>query len=618
MENIEQLNWAVFHERGGPENPDAGWTTGGVEIFTARNGQLSVRIVSKEDGRAILLHSSVDPEREAKRLVENTEFPQGSVVLIEGFGLGYLVEAVLEKIPENMPVFVCEPNRDLFYTSMQSRDLRHILSDERLCLSVNNIADDVAGRFACVFNVAKHKEVVHIGLPGHQSVYKELFPEIRRSIKDVVSAKLIHWTTWIGIGQVVTHNILKNLYDYSVNPGINTLKDKFADKPAIIVAAGPSLDKNVHLLHEAKGKALIIAVGTAMKALIKHNIVPDFVVSIDPIPLSYEHLRDIETEAMFIVDLQSPPEVWKLSKGKVFSSGGHPILRWFGEDIEEKGFLPSGGSVANNAMTAAFRMGANPIILIGQDLGYPAEGRTHATGTTYEKDVCDKNSAHMLYVKGNDGGEILTDRLLNQYRNFFKSWFLGHPERKYINATEGGALIEGAEILTLKEVIQRYCTEEIKVEEVLREVRDSYQPPSLTVLAEALRKRLAEAEKYIKQTEKAVKGLRDLQNACERGLGKRINRNLSSISKIYNRCQKDQFIIPAAEYLVQEDILKVLYRTYRADLDEKDAYQEAIADYLLYYESTGQAIRKLRDLIRGTIDQFEERLGEGRNEDESS
>ena len=51
--------------------------------------------------------------------------------------------------------------------------------------------------------------------------------------------------------------------------------------PAIVVAAGPSLNKNIDELKRAKGKAFIIAVDTAIKPLLKKGIIPDMFAIVD-------------------------------------------------------------------------------------------------------------------------------------------------------------------------------------------------------------------------------------------------------------------------------------------------------------------------------------------------
>lgn len=51
--------------------------------------------------------------------------------------------------------------------------------------------------------------------------------------------------------------------------------------PAIIVSAGPSLNKNIMELKRAKNKAFIVAVDTAVRPLVNAGIIPDMYVIVD-------------------------------------------------------------------------------------------------------------------------------------------------------------------------------------------------------------------------------------------------------------------------------------------------------------------------------------------------
>jgi len=60
------------------------------------------------------------------------------------------------------------------------------------------------------------------------------------------------------------------------------------------VSTGPSLDKNIDLLKEAKGRALIISAGSALRPLLMRNIKPDFFAIIDPQDITYNQIKGYE------------------------------------------------------------------------------------------------------------------------------------------------------------------------------------------------------------------------------------------------------------------------------------------------------------------------------------
>jgi len=76
-------------------------------------------------------------------------------------------------------------------------------------------------------------------------------------------------------------NMLDNIEQIAKNPGVNILYDKFKGKPAVIVATGPSLKKNMHLLKGLGDKALILSCDATFKLLLKNNIKPHMVTSLE-------------------------------------------------------------------------------------------------------------------------------------------------------------------------------------------------------------------------------------------------------------------------------------------------------------------------------------------------
>src|SRR5437763_9444636 len=96
-------------------------------------------------------------------------------------------------------------------------------------------------------------------------------------------------------------NIANNLGRYATTPPLDLLRDAFKGKPAVLVAAGPSLAKNMHLLHELVGnaepgtrRAVIIAVQTMLKPLLAAGIEPDFVTSLDYNTVSTRFFENLE------------------------------------------------------------------------------------------------------------------------------------------------------------------------------------------------------------------------------------------------------------------------------------------------------------------------------------
>lgn len=94
-------------------------------------------------------------------------------------------------------------------------------------------------------------------------------------------------------------NLLMNISNYVWQSGLRPLENKLKGQPAIIVSAGPSLEKNIDQLDGYNG--CIIAVGTIYKELRRRGITPDFVVSLDYHPISGRYLADAPTDGTMLV-----------------------------------------------------------------------------------------------------------------------------------------------------------------------------------------------------------------------------------------------------------------------------------------------------------------------------
>ncbi len=69
------------------------------------------------------------------------------------------------------------------------------------------------------------------------------------------------------------NNITDIINQYGVGTLTNELKNNDSENyAAFIVSAGPSLDKNVDELKKIQGRAMIMAVDTALKPLLKKKV----------------------------------------------------------------------------------------------------------------------------------------------------------------------------------------------------------------------------------------------------------------------------------------------------------------------------------------------------------
>ncbi len=501
-----------------------------IQVISTKVGLPTVKI-GENGNRATLIHSAYDPVKEAKNFISGYELEEARFVTVLGFGLGYHVKEVLESYPQLKLVIVIEPNISLFKTALKVLDLSVILSSPKVKLIIEDepsrIEREMLG-LATFFLIHNNSMIVH--KPSF-NLLKEELTQIRKSINKTVFWCTANLTTNIVKGDTFQRNILTNISQIINNAGVKNLFDKFLHQPVICVAAGPSLDKNIHLLEEAKNKALIICVDAALRTMLQHKIRPDLVVSIDYSEGTRNLFDEVmeQTENLFLAaDPEIFPGVLSDFKGRKFIINlNKPLTHWLSKLVTDKGTLDKGASVAHAAFSLARAMGADPIILVGQDLSFPggvthvegavpraniAIGRDKKTGKKYllQKTKDGKYKANdLIMVKDIYGKEVPTRGDMYSYLIYFEK-LISMTKAKCIDATEGGARIKGTEVMSLREVIDRYCRERIEVREILEQAAKDKEEINLGKLKEEMEEvivKLKEIHFYAGQGQEIMKKL---------------------------------------------------------------------------------------------------------------
>lgn len=304
---------------------------------------------------------------------------------------------------------------------------------------------------------------------------------IVKVIKEAVQYKTFIYGNSVEDSLIGFRQHMKNLKHLPRSKDVALLKNTMLNVPAIVVSAGPSLNKNIKQLQHLKNNAVIIAVDTIAQRLCDEGIIPDFICSIERGIETYTYFYEGKTypaESTLVGPLVLYPEVFNEFSGEVVIPMRENVgeFIWLKEVMELKGdySISIGLSCAHVAFGVAEHIGASPIILIGQDLAYgssPVE--THAGGTIYD----DKELTMSMYAEietfeteGYYGGTVATTEIWNTFRTWFEME-IANKKLNVVNATEGGAKIAYSEQLSLEEVGYKYCSENIpSVSKVLKSI----------------------------------------------------------------------------------------------------------------------------------------------------
>ena len=420
------------------------------------------------------LHSAHDPVTEATRLAASIPPAVDSVVLL-GFGLGYQAEALLAR-GRGLKVLACVAEPALLAEALSLRDLRELLAREELGFVVGG-----AGGSAAAADGADPGAVV----PALEAMGSSLFsilanraeeksrPEwyagVRAAAERYASKETINGNTLKRFGRLWVRNLAHNMGELGRLPGVARLEGRFSGLPALVLAAGPSLDEALPYLGELKERCLLIAVDTSLRSLLREGIEPDFLVVVDPQYWNWRHLEGLSSPSSILVsESASWPAVFRFGCRAAFlCSSLFPLGRAIEARTGAKGKLGAGGSVTTTAWDLGRLLGAAPLYMSGLDLGFP-RGATHARASLFEqrsisggRRLAPAETSHAaalfsggpMWAPANDGEKIRTDKRMTLYAWWFESR-LCHPEAPAtLNLSSHGLSIPGMGLASLDEAL---------------------------------------------------------------------------------------------------------------------------------------------------------------------
>ncbi|MCA8962125.1 MAG: motility associated factor glycosyltransferase family protein, partial [Planctomycetes bacterium] len=394
-----------------------------------------------------------------------------SVWIFLGPGLGYgPLEAIARFGPENMLIWI-ENDARLLRTAVEWIDLTEVLDHPGTRLFVAMESREIHEALRAEITRILTGSVAIIAHPP--SLQRDArYREHSRAIQDFAREGSVNVRTTFFLTRHSSRNQAGNLGEYLKSPGIKFLRGALEGEPAVLIAAGPSLRRNLHRLRELEGRVTTIAVSTALRPVLQAGLRPDFTALIDYHRVSMRYFEGLDPalEIPMVCDPKSAPDAVSAHTGPVLFSNDLIVNTLFEGIFGDLGPVAQGSTVAHLAFRFLAYLGADPIVLIGQDLAYPG-GLIHVPGTVIQAQ--DFPSSHRFYsletreleyyfshrkkfrrVPGVLGGEVPTDEIFFTYLQEFERVFADHPGR-IINAS-GGASIAGTEARSLQEVVAEF------------------------------------------------------------------------------------------------------------------------------------------------------------------
>lgn len=363
-------------------------------IAAAKNGEPTA--TEKQGGTR--LHSAYNPSREAAGTIAASALAEKKTAVFYGFALGYQVVECARQFPQKKIILI-EPDVSRFYAALSLIDWSDVLKIQQLVIALGcpedqilHLIDDTSS-----FGIGKTAldDTVFFDIPQFSAHADAYFTNIRAIIKRNKTKNEINTSTLRKFGRLWCRNTLRNIprmteiaalpqtlqENPQKNPGL------FPALPFLIFGAGPSLQSVLPHIAELSERAVTVCVETALHALQRAGIEPDFIILTDPQFWAYRHIAGLSAKkSVLITELSAFPAVLRFPCKKILlCKSQFPVGEWFEEKMDvHPANLGAGGSVASCAWNFAQSFGAKEIFTAGMDFAFPG-GQTHIKGSSAEQ-----------------------------------------------------------------------------------------------------------------------------------------------------------------------------------------------------------------------------------------
>lgn len=362
-------------------------TGSGPWVATVASEGVSLQVRTAA-GVLVVAHSRRQPAAEAARLVDAALAGRACppLALVIGAGLGWVVDNLLERAP-TIRVLVVEPDASGATVFLGHRDWTALIRDRRLLVLTGPEFRGVEGAWRFVPSGDAAPVIV-----VHPVLAREYPDDVRRAAAvgtRVLGDARANAGAEAALAGPYLLNTIANLGVIAREGDVDALAGAFAGVPAIVCAAGPSLDRVVADVARLADRALVIAVDTALRPLLAHGISPHLVVAVDPSERNARHLTGLTGigHTWLVGEPAVHPTAFPAFAGRtfVFRVGDNHPWPWLSAHGVRRNTLAAWGSVLVSAVDLAIRTGARPIAIVGADLAYTG-GQPYCRGTAFEED----------------------------------------------------------------------------------------------------------------------------------------------------------------------------------------------------------------------------------------
>lgn len=435
---------------------------------------LNLNIIELKTREKIYENPLKELEEKLKFIDENKAL--NPVLFFYGVGNGFLYKALLQN-KTHQRIIVFEKDLELLFLALNLSDFSEDLANNRLIFIQNKEMSANPIRALQLFQsymsaLLYRSYFLEIHSAYYEKQRKEILELNRINKNAIIDLSLRRGNdpqdATQGINQFIQH-----LPKMLTHPTLHNLLDKRQNKAetAIIVATGPSLNKQLPLLKKYAKKATIFCLDASYAILAKENIKPDYVLSLERVEATSKFFdndfKEFDKDVLFILPTLTHPKTINFIERNRRDYILIPRLLPIAQELRLKDFgFANGWSVAHMAYSIAWALEHKNIILIGQDLAFAKDGTTHSKNyprglETAKREIGALEQRELKAYGGK--GKVKSTKIWSLFKDFYEQLiYLSKNQCTTYNATEGGARIEGAIEKPFKELCETLLTKNLK------------------------------------------------------------------------------------------------------------------------------------------------------------
>ncbi len=421
-------------------------------------GKDNLDINLKDTSDNTFLYENVIDELNSMLNTYNDKYLLYPVLYFYGFGNGILFKALLQN-KNHQHIVVFEKDIEIIWIMFHILDFSSELQNSRLMvLNTNKLEIQDYNELCSSKPFFQFSRIYFLELMSHyyERFHEDILGLNKKLAENFKNSIVSHGNDPLDALQGI-EQFVYNLPQMITHPSYKELlsKRKGVSDTAIIVSTGPSLTKQLPLLKKYASKATIFCADSSYPILAKHGIKPDYVLSLERIPLTSEFFNndfgEFDKDIMFIVKSVTHPHTIKYlqknNRAFILVSTYASFIQYL--KLDYFGYFNMGKSVANMSYLLTEYLNYKNIILIGQDLAYAKDGFSH----TKDYKNLDKHEGHFQRDKGKfqclaygGNGKVESSEIWTMFRLIFENdinYFQKLFNITTYNCTEGGARIEG-------------------------------------------------------------------------------------------------------------------------------------------------------------------------------